>query len=84
MHSFASKAEVAGAVLEQLQTVMREYCYEIKQTLVTHLSPNAKIKASMIRINASRCLKEAASHKAEVDNKARQVRMWKPKWKLGT
>ncbi len=46
---------------------MREYGYEIKQTLVTDLSPDAKVKASMNEINASRRLKEAASHKAEAD-----------------
>jgi len=42
-------------------------------TLVTDLSPDAKVKASMNEINASRRLKEAASHKAEAD-KVRQVK----------
>jgi hypothetical protein len=52
---------------------MREYGYEIKHALVTDLSPDAKVKASMNEINASRRLKEAASHKAEAD-KVRQVK----------
>jgi hypothetical protein len=40
---------------------------------VTDLSPESKVKASMNEINASRRLKEAASHKAEAD-KIRQVK----------
>jgi regulator of protease activity HflC (stomatin/prohibitin superfamily) len=71
--AFTSKDEVAGAVLNQLRDVMREYGYEIKNTLVTDLSPDSKVKASMNEINASRRLKEAASHKAEAD-KVRQVK----------
>lgn len=71
--AFVSKDEVAGAVLNQLRDVMREYGYEIKNTLVTDLSPDSKVKASMNEINASRRLKEAASHKAEAD-KVRQVK----------
>jgi len=42
-------------------------------TLVTDLAPDSKVKASMNEINASRRLKEAASHKAEAD-KVRQVK----------
>jgi regulator of protease activity HflC (stomatin/prohibitin superfamily) len=71
--AFTSKDEVASAVLNQLRDVMKNYGYEIKQTLVTDLSPNSKVKASMNEINASRRLKEAASHKAEAD-KIRQVK----------
>jgi hypothetical protein len=40
---------------------------------VTDLSPDSKVKASMNEINASRRLKEAASHKAEAD-KVKQVK----------
>jgi regulator of protease activity HflC (stomatin/prohibitin superfamily) len=70
---FASKDEVAGAVLHQLQAVMKEYGYEIRATLVTDISPDSKVKASMNEINASRRLKEAASHKAEAE-KTKQVK----------
>lgn len=52
---------------------MKDYGYEIKNTLVTDLSPDARVKASMNEINASRRLKEAAAHKAEAD-KTRQVK----------
>jgi len=71
--AFASKAEVARAVLDQLKDVMKDYGYEIKNCLVTDLSPDHKVKASMNEINASRRLKEAAAHKAEAD-KVRQVK----------
>jgi regulator of protease activity HflC (stomatin/prohibitin superfamily) len=71
--AFASKDEIAAAVLSQLKDVMHEYGYEIRNTLVTDLSPDSKVKASMNEINASRRLKEAASHKAEAD-KVRQVK----------
>ncbi|KAL7576044.1 hypothetical protein ACA910_000831 [Epithemia clementina (nom. ined.)] len=71
--SFASKDEIAANVQQSLTQVMRDYGYEIKNTLVTDISPDAKVKASMNEINASRRLKEAASHKAEAD-KTRQVK----------
>ena len=71
--AFASKKEIADAVLEQLREVMKEYGYEIKNALVTDLSPDHKVKASMNEINASKRLKEAASHKAEAD-KVKQVK----------
>lgn len=71
--AFTSKDEVATAVLTQLQDVMKDYGYEILNTLVTDLSPDNKVKASMNEINASKRLKEASSHKAEAD-KIKQVK----------
>lgn len=65
--AFESKDDIARAVLEQLQTVMKDYGYSIVNTLVTDLSPDAKVKASMNEINAAKRLKEAASHQAEAD-----------------
>lgn len=59
--------------MDQLQSVMKDYGYEILNTLVTDLSPDARVKASMNEINASKRLKEAASHKAEAD-KVQQVK----------
>jgi regulator of protease activity HflC (stomatin/prohibitin superfamily) len=56
--AFVSKDEVADAVLMQLRDVMKEYGYEIKKTLITDLSPDNRVKASMNEINASRRLKE--------------------------
>lgn len=71
--AFASKDDIAKSVLQSLQNVMKDYGYSIENTLVTDLSPDSKVKASMNEINASRRLKEAASHKAEAD-KTRQVK----------
>ena len=71
--SFASKAEIAADVQQSLTQVMRDYGYEIRNTLVTDISPDSKVKASMNEINASRRLKEAAAHKAEAD-KTKQVK----------
>lgn len=71
--SFASKQEIAKEVLYQLDTVMKDYGYEIINTLVTDLSPDPRVKASMNEINAAKRLKEAASHKAEAD-KVKQVK----------
>lgn len=71
--AFESKDDIARAVLEQLQSVMKDYGYSIVNTLVTDLAPDSKVKASMNEINAARRLKEAASHQAEAD-KVRQVK----------
>jgi regulator of protease activity HflC (stomatin/prohibitin superfamily) len=71
--AFASKSQIANATLTQLETVMKDYGYEIMNTLVTDMSPDARVKASMNEINASKRLKEAASHKAEAD-KVQQVK----------
>lgn len=71
--AFASKNEIANATLHQLESVMRDYGYEILNTLVTDMSPDARVKASMNEINASKRLKEAAAHKAEAD-KVQQVK----------
>mmetsp|Transcript_25772 Transcript_25772/g.37448 ORF Transcript_25772/g.37448 Transcript_25772/m.37448 type:complete len:280 (-) Transcript_25772:298-1137(-) len=71
--SFTSKDDIASAVLGQLRDVMKDYGYEIIKSLVTDLNPDIKVKTSMNEINASKRLKEAASHKAEAD-KVRQVK----------
>lgn len=71
--AFESKDDIAKAVFAQLQSVMKDYGYEIVNTLVTDLAPDSKVKASMNEINAARRLKEAASHQAEAD-KIRQVK----------
>ena len=65
--AFASKADIAASVMTQLRDVMKDYGYEIINSLVTDLSPDSKVKASMNEINASKRIREAASHKAEAD-----------------
>lgn len=71
--AFESKDDIAKAVFDQLQNVMKDYGYAIVNTLVTDMSPDNKVKASMNEINAAKRLKEAASHQAEAD-KIRQVK----------
>lgn len=71
--TFASKQEIADDVKNKLEQVMYQYGYEIVAALVTDLAPDSKVKASMNEINASKRLKEAASHKAEAD-KVQQVK----------
>ena len=71
--AFASKADIAESTKKQLEEVMKDYGYEILNTLVTDLSPDAMNKASMNEIMASKRLKEAASHQAEAD-KVQQVK----------
>jgi len=71
--AFASKAEIASQTLSQLEQVMKEYGYEILNTLVTDLDPDAVNKAAMNEITASKRLKEASAHKAEA-NKVQQVK----------
>lgn len=65
--AFESKDDIGEAVFEQLQKVMQDYGYSIVKTLVTDLTPDARVKASMNEINAAKRLKEAASHQAEAD-----------------
>lgn len=71
--AFTSKKDIAFAVLEQLTSVMKDYGYEIMESLVTDIQPDAKVVRSMNEINASKRLKEAALYKAEAD-KVRQVK----------
>ena len=71
--AFASKDDIASAVFSSLQGVMQGYGYEITNTLITDMMPDAKVRASMNEINASKRLKEAAAHKAEAE-KTRQVK----------
>jgi regulator of protease activity HflC (stomatin/prohibitin superfamily) len=59
--AFASKDEIAQAVLAQLQDVMKDYGYQILNTLVTDLSPDSRVKASMVRFG---CL-SGTTHKNE-------------------
>merc|ERR1712157_229370 len=71
--AFTSKDDIAREILGSLKNIMKEYGYQIIESLVTDISPDRKVKASMNEINASKRLKEAASHKAEAD-KVRQVK----------
>lgn len=62
---FEKKNEIAVAIRGELEAVMREYGYQIIKTLVTDIDPDADVKKSMNRINASERLKVAAEFQAE-------------------
>jgi regulator of protease activity HflC (stomatin/prohibitin superfamily) len=71
--AFTSKDDIALACQTQLAKTMAEYGYEIMESLVTDLSPDLRVKASMNEINASKRLRMASMYKAESD-KIKQVK----------
>lgn len=71
--AFTSKDDIARETFSQLKETMKDYGYQILESLVIDINPDKKVKISMNEINASKRLKEAASHKAEAE-KVRQVK----------
>lgn len=63
--AFVSKSDIAESIMERLFEAMRDYGYEILDALITNLTPDEKVKASMNEIEASKRLKEAIPHQAE-------------------
>ena len=57
---FIKKDDVAIAVKSEIQEAMTEYGFQIIKTLVTDIDPDAQVKESMNRINASEREKVAA------------------------
>lgn len=64
---FDNKDEIALAVKTELSDSMQEFGYQIVQTLVTDLEPDARVKDSMNEINAARRQREAAKERGEAD-----------------
>lgn len=64
---FASKDEIATHVLQDLRTSMQIYGYEVVNTLITDITPDASVQRAMNEINASQRLREAANYKAEAE-----------------
>lgn len=64
---FAKKEEIAEAVETNLNTVMSDYGYRIKATLVNDIKPDQKVKDSMNEVNAQERLRKAAEHKGEAE-----------------
>jgi regulator of protease activity HflC (stomatin/prohibitin superfamily) len=62
---FESKSSISDIVFTRLQQVMKDFGYEIVETLVANVTPNELVKYSMNEINASRRLKEATPHRGE-------------------
>ena len=59
------KDDIAIAVKSELQEAMTEYGFQIIKTLVTDIDPDAQVKESMNRINASEREKVAAQFEGE-------------------
>ncbi len=62
---FLKKDDIAIAVKSELQDAMTEYGFQIIKTRVTDIDPDAQVKESMNRINASEREKVAAQFEGE-------------------
>lgn len=62
---FLSKDDISEAVQQSLQKVMDEYGFIIRRSLITDITPDAKVAAAMNSINAAKRNREAAEHEAE-------------------
>ena len=62
---FLKKDDIAIDVKSELQDAMTEYGFQIIKTLVTDIDPDAQVKESMNRINASEREKVAAQFEGE-------------------
>ena len=62
---FAKKEDIAIAVRKNLSDAMEEYGFNFVKTLITDIDPDARVKDSMNKINASKRDKEAALEEAE-------------------
>ena len=65
--SFSNKDQLADEVKNHLDETMMSFGYSIIKSLVTDISPDARVKMSMNEINASRRLREATKEKAGAD-----------------
>ena len=62
---FEKKADIAIAVKGELNEAMKNYGFDIIKTLVTDIDPDAQVKESMNRINASEREKVAAQFEGD-------------------
>jgi regulator of protease activity HflC (stomatin/prohibitin superfamily) len=65
--AFEQKNDIAKAVENELEKVMSAYGFEIVQTLIVDIEPDAQVKGAMNEINAAARLRVAANEKAEAD-----------------
>ena len=64
---FESKEEIAQSVKEMLTKAMQDFGYQIINTLVTDIAPDARVKQAMNEINAAQRARVAAQDRAEAD-----------------
>src|SRR5271155_2928445 len=65
--AFLQQSDIAVAIKEGLDDVMRTYGYAIDQALVTDIKPDEKVKAAMNEINAAQREQVAASARGEAE-----------------
>ncbi|EXB30114.1 Hypersensitive-induced response protein 1 [Morus notabilis] len=64
---FAQKSHLAKSVEEELEKALSTYGFEIVQTLIVDIAPDAHVKRSMNDINAAARQRLAANEKAEAE-----------------
>ncbi|XP_057767385.1 hypersensitive-induced response protein 2 [Salvia miltiorrhiza] len=65
--TFEQKDDIARAVENELEKAMSAYGFEIVQTLIVDIEPDAQVKRAMNEINAAARLRLAATEKAEAE-----------------
>lgn len=65
--AFEQKNDIAKAVEEELEKAMSGYGFEIVQTLIVDIEPDAQVKRAMNEINAASRMRVAANEKAEAE-----------------
>ncbi|PIN18874.1 Prohibitins and stomatins of the PID superfamily [Handroanthus impetiginosus] len=65
--TFGQKNEIAKAVENELEKAMSAYGFEIVQTLIVDIEPDAQVKNAMNEINSAARLRVAANEKAEAE-----------------
>jgi regulator of protease activity HflC (stomatin/prohibitin superfamily) len=65
--AFLQQSDIAVAIKEGLDDVMKTYGYAIDQALVTDIEPDEKVKAAMNDINAAQREQVAASARGEAE-----------------
>jgi regulator of protease activity HflC (stomatin/prohibitin superfamily) len=64
---FTTKDAIAKAVLDNIDARMQSYGYDILESLVTDIEPDANVKQAMNAIVEARRLQTAAEHRGEAD-----------------
>lgn len=65
--AFLQQSDIATAIKQGLDDVMKTYGYAIDQALVTDIQPDEKVKAAMNEINAAQREQVAATARGEAD-----------------
>lgn len=65
--AFEQKNEIAKAVEDELEKAMSAYGFEIVQTLIVDIEPDARVKQAMNEINAAARMRVATNEKAEAE-----------------